>query len=422
MSSAPAKKSRLLDFALILAVAFLLTQAATRLFFPSTDPVDPLRPVMLSMQDEAVRYGGDPTVIVENRGQAQLNLPSRCPLPPFDVYAVGADGTLTQKIAEEAPVDCQPSEPVPAGDKATVSLRPWKFSLFAEQGTYELKLPLGTAGSGAVTGTGGAVLADSSVRFSVHEPGMFVKLFRAIIMKPMLNALILLGSWLPGHNLGLAIILLTILVKLVLFYPTQKALEGQKKMQLLQPKLEEVRKKHADDPARQQQEVMKLWKEHKINPLQSCLPLLLQFPVLIGLFYVIKEGSVLEGSRHLIYPAFQHVDWMFETMFLGLDLTKPSLWIFPPLLVVLQFLQMKLSFYVADKKKAKQIEKIEHGGVKTAEKTAQDVQQKVMQYALPLLIGFFALRFPAAVAVYWGVSTLFAIGQQIIVNREHIRP
>jgi YidC/Oxa1 family membrane protein insertase len=168
--------------------------------------------------------------------------------------------------------------------------------------------------------------------------------------------------------------------------------------------------------------VMKLWKEHKINPLQSCLPLLLQFPVLIGLFYVIKEGSVLEGSRHLIYPAFQHVDWMFETMFLGLDLTKPSLWIFPPLLVVLQFLQMKLSFYVADKKKAKQIEKIEHGGVKTAEKTAQDVQQKVMQYALPLLIGFFALRFPAAVAVYWGVSTLFAIGQQIIVNREHIRP
>jgi membrane protein insertase Oxa1/YidC/SpoIIIJ len=99
----------------------------------------------------------------------------------------------------------------------------------------------------------------------------------------------------------------------------------------------------------------------------------------------------------------------------------PNLWFFPPLLVVLQFVQMWLSFRIADKKKAKQIDKIEHGGVQTAEKSAQEMQQRIMMYVLPLMIGFFAIRYPTAVALYWGISTLFAIGQQIIVNREHLK-
>jgi YidC/Oxa1 family membrane protein insertase len=225
--------------------------------------------------------------------------------------------------------------------------------------------------------------------------------------------LIFIASLLPGYNLGLAIIILTLVVKLLLFFPTQHAMEGQRKMQLLQPKLQDIKKQWAGDLQKQNEETMKLWREHRINPFSSCLPILLQFPVLIGLFYVIRDGSVLELSRHLIYPFYAHLDWQFGHAFLWWNLTKPDMLFFPAFLVILQFFQMKLSFHFA-KKKGKKQEKKE-------EASPMEMQQKMMLYVLPFMIGFFALKFPVAVSLYWGVSTLFAIGQQLIVNREHLQ-
>src|SRR5205814_497411 len=105
-----------------------------------------------------------------------------------------------------------------------------------------------------------------------------------------------------------------------------------------------------DNQVKMQEETMKLWKEHKVNPLQSCLPILIQFPVLIGLFYVIRDDANLALSRDFIYPVYQHLSWNFSTHFLGLDLTQPNFWIFPPLLVALQFFQIKLSLVIADRK------------------------------------------------------------------------
>ena len=105
-----------------------------------------------------------------------------------------------------------------------------------------------------------------------------------------------------------------------------------------------------------------------------------------------------------------------------MDLLQPNFFILPPLLVILQFLQMKLTFAIADRKKAKNANVVEVK--KKGEKdpaSAMQMQQKMMLYLLPLMIGFFALKFPAAVSVYWGVTTLFGIGQQMIVNREHLR-
>lgn len=127
---------------------------------------------------------------------------------------------------------------------------------------------------------------------------------------------------------------------------------------------------------------------------------------------MIRDGSHLEVSRHLIYSFYQHLDWNFGTQFLWFNLLKPDYYVFPFLLVALQFIQMKMTFAIQKRKDAK------------AGKTpgsSQDTQQKVMQYAFPLMIGIFAFQFPAAVSLYWGVSTLFAIGQQAIVNREHLK-
>lgn len=359
-------------------------------------------------------------------------LDNRCPQPPVDVFRVENRGTpqetVTPMASGDTAVPCEPIAAVGPGESVPVSLGPWKYSLFEKVGTYEVRLPgTGIAQPSAAGQSGSVVTSETDptvVRFAISEPGFFTKIFRTFITAPFLNFLIFIASHTPGYNLGIAIILLTLAVKILLFFPTQHALEGQKKMQMLQPKLEALKAKYKGDAKRIQEETMKLWKEHKINPLQSCLPMLIQFPILIGLFYVIRDGSDLALSRHLIYGPYQDLPWHFGTWFLGLNLLVPNIYVMPLLLVVMQFLQMKLTFSIQKRKKDRQdIIDVAPDG-KTIEKqpaSPQDVQQKMMLYGLPLMIGIFALQFPAAVALYWGVSTLFAIGQQIIVNREHLR-
>jgi YidC/Oxa1 family membrane protein insertase len=352
-----------------------------------------------------------------------FTLPARCPKPPLDVYMVENEGQpnekLTLQTATELAEDCPAELTVTPGTTATVSLRPWKYSLFEKIGTYQVSFP-----GSKETGTG-AIAAGTAARFTISEPSFFTKAFRTFITAPFLNFLILVASFTPGHNLGVAILVLTLLVKLLLFFPTQHSLEGQKKMQMLQPKFEALKRKYSDDKDKLQEETMKLWKEHKINPFQSCLPILIQFPVLIGLFYVIRDGSNLAFSHHLICPIYQHLEWHFGMHFLWLDLLKPDYYVMPFLLVVLQFFQLKLSFSIAKRKKKKETMGDVVKEVKEAEEgdpvSQQELQQKVMTWGLPLMIGVFAFRFPSAVALYWGISTLFAIGQQVIVNREHLR-
>jgi YidC/Oxa1 family membrane protein insertase len=415
MAESKSKASRITDYLIAFALVYIVAELVLKQFFPSaTAPVDTgisLKPASMS-----VRMGASAaTVTVHNGSTKTFTLPSRCPQPPFDIsyVAVQPDGStkmepLTATAAPAISCDQIPViAPIEAGKDGQVPLNAWKYSIFSKLGTYQVALPKGL--SGATINASG-----STMQVTVNEPNTFIQLFRAIITKPFLNFLILVASILPDHSLGIAIIFLTLLVKILLYIPTKHALEGQKKMQLLQPKLEAVKRQYKDSPERMQQETMKLWKEHKVNPLQSCLPILIQFPVLIGLLYVIRDDAVLALSRDFIYPVYQHLTWTFNTNFLWIDLTKPNIWIFPALLVALQFIQIKLSLMIADKKKAKQIEKAE-------EKTGMEMQQKIMLYVFPLMIGYFAIKFPAAVSLYWGVSTLFAIGQQILVNKEHIK-
>jgi YidC/Oxa1 family membrane protein insertase len=407
-SPAPRKlSSRILEFALILILAYLLTDLVGKWFTGDKNAQNNApKGIMIEMADDTVRSGGNPKVIVRNETAASFTVPSRCPQPPFTVYRVEGE-SKTMLTATGTALPCVSAGPIAPGEQTDIELTPWKYSLFSANGAYEVQLQ--AASGSQIQGTGSVLTAQ----FEVYEPGVMTKLFRAFITKPFLNFLVFIASVLPDHNLGIGIILLTIIVKLLLFWPTQKSLEGQKKMQLLQPKLEAIKKEHANDPQKLQAETMRVWREHGVNPVQSCLPILLQFPILIGLFYVVQDSAVLATSRHLLYPFYQNLTWDFNPMFLGMDLTKAN-WIFPPLLVVMQFLQMKLTFQIASNKSKKD-------GKNPEIDKAQQIQQQVMTYAMPLMIGFFAISFPAAVSLYWGVSTLFAIGQQMIVNREHLK-
>lgn len=414
------KKSSLLEFALIFLLVYIGSQLLFEKMFPDKYGTPATAGVTVSMLDATVKGGHDATVVIRNDTDKSVALSQNCPNPPVEVYSVRNPDSDSEELnlltAKDTVLPCEHPSEVAAGESYKLSLAPWKYSLLGTFGTYEVRLPMADESA-----------ESPSVRFSIYEAGAITQTFRSFVTKPLLNLIIFIASLLPDHSLGWSIIIVTILVKLLLFLPTQHAMEGQRKLQSIQPKVDELRKKYKSDPQRLNQETLKLWKQEKINPMQSCLPTLLQFPVLIGLFYVVRDGSVLQVSKHLIYDFNQDLSWVFGTNFLGMDLLKPNIYVFPLLLFALQFTQMKLTFEIAKKKKkgTQKVIDVPAGGRKKKEKapepqSAQEMQQKMMTYGLPVMIAVFAVQFPAAVALYWAISTLFAIGQQLVVNRKHL--
>ena len=419
----PAPQNRVgsvLNFLLIFAIAYVGSQLIMRWVFPPPPP--PLQAgsstVVLSLVDATIRGGHFPIVQLENRGTTPFMLNARCPEMPFEVFEVmGEEGQekVSPISATENVVPCEANPAIAPGATARVSLAPWKYSAFGHNGTYELRLAVPAAGTGAITSV------TTSARFEIYEPGITVKTFRAFVSRPFLNFLVLVASLLPDHNLGIAIIVLTLVVKLLLFFPTQHALESQRRMQQLQPKIEEIRARYKEDAVKMQQETMALWKENKVNPFSSLLPLIIQLPLLIGLYIVVRDGIELGLARDLLYPVYDNLPWGLGTNFFGLDLAHPNAYVMAPIVMGFQYFQMRLSFAHAKKKRAanKVIDVDPKTGKPAKESMSPEVvQQQVMMYALPLMIGFFTLNMPAAVSLYWAVSTLFAIGQQFVVNKR----
>lgn len=299
---------------------------------------------------------------------------------------------------------------------AIVSLPEYNTGLFNTPGNYRLEWQMS---SGEETKT------LTTAEFEVKEAGWLRKLFRLSITQPLFNALVFLIEVLPTHSLGWAIILLTIGVRLLLFMPNQKAMKSQRKLQKLQPHIQSLRKKYKDNQQMMAMETMALYKKHKINPMSSCLPMLLQMPFLIGIYLVVKDG-LSPHLNHLLYSFHAGVDLsIVDTYFAGLDLEIPNILVLPVLVAAAQFVAIKLSLTAAKKNQpAKAVEKKKKAEKEAApDMTAQMEQmQKMMLWLMPLMIGFFTATFPAAVGIYWLTSTVFGIGQQKLVNWQLDRP
>ncbi len=251
----------------------------------------------------------------------------------------------------------------------------------------------------------------TETEFGVEEPGFLRALWRGIFYKPLENALIFLLA-ISGKHLWIAIILLTLIIKLLLLIPSKKGIIAQQKMQKVQPELERVRKKYAHDPQQQAQEMMALWKKHKVHPGSALWPTLIQFPILISLFFVVREG-LKAHNEYLLYPIplLQSFDFsQINFDFLWLTLDKPDPFIILPLTIgLLQFAQLK-TMNVRQKRK--------NIGKDKPAPTQQESMMKMMTYMLPGIVVFFSASLPAAVGLYWGVSTLFSITQQELIHRK----
>lgn len=232
----------------------------------------------------------------------------------------------------------------------------------------------------------------------------FLKL---ILYKPLYNALIFLVWLIPGHSVGWAIVTLTVLIRLLLLPSSKKSIESQKQLKELQPELDKIKEKYKDKQE-QAKATMAFYTSHKINPLSSCLPLLIQFPILIILYYVFRAG--LDTSRFgLLYNFVPRPDAM-NTMFLGINLTVSSIYL-AVIAGILQFIQTK------------QIMPKSQPAVNSANKDdkTQQVQNMFgsqMLYIMPIFTVFISMKLPAALPLYWAVTTLFAIGQQYFVLKQ----
>ncbi len=410
--NSPSTPSRisLLEFSLTFLLFYLLLNVAFNHFFPQKKEGASSEPaIVVQMESATVKQHGDPVVLVRNTTKKDIPLPKRCPGPILDIAFLeqGSDGTITAKelIPNDSLVPCVDLPALPAESTQKISLAPWKYTLFSVPGNYRVSFAYHEENADEPT--------LFSTTFTIKEAGMFTQLFRTFITKPLLNSLVFIASWLPHHHLALSIIILTLITKLLLLLPNQHALRSQKKMQEVQPRMDDIKRKYPNDPKKVQEETVKLWKELKINPLESCLPTLLQLPILIGLFFVIRDSIQLALSRHLLYPIYSALPaTYFDVTLFGFNLLAPEKIFSPLLLVLLQFLQMKM---MMKKKKSNEIV-VKPTGTKSW--IPELDQQTIFLYVMPLMIGYFALQFPLAVSLYWAVSTLFGIAQQWYVMRK----
>ena len=228
---------------------------------------------------------------------------------------------------------------------------------------------------------------------------ILITAFNTILYRPLFNALVLLYEYLPGNDFGIAIIVLTCIIRLLLYPSTLKSVKSQKALQEIQPKIKEIQNKFKNNKAEQAKATMELYRREKISPFSGCLPLLLQLPILIALFLVLRNLSGNSDSISMdLFYSFVPYSGSINSMFLGfLNLTKPSS-VLAILAGITQFFQTKM---VAPKTS-------KAGG------DFSQIMQKQMLYFFPILTILILWRLPSAIGLYWMTTALFSIGQQYL--------
>ena len=259
--------------------------------------------------------------------------------------------------------------------------------------------------------------------------------FEAFLIHPILNLLIALYQVLnflhiPG-SLGFAIILLTSVIRIALWPLTTSQLKSTQKMAALKPHLSRIKEEHGHDKVRHQQEVSNLYKQHGVNPVAGCLPLILQIPIFISLYQVLfrvvdfgGQDFITRINDQLYFPAL-YLKTMPSTNFLGYSLAaKPSDWanigflilLIPIITGVLQFIQSKMLMATSpDQNQAAAVKAKNKDDKKGDLEDAMSSMQSQMSLIMPAMIAFFSYGFPVGLSLYWNTFTVFGIIQQYLI-------
>ena len=227
-----------------------------------------------------------------------------------------------------------------------------------------------------------------------------IQLFNTVLYEPIYNLLIYLYNIVPGNDIGLAIICLTILIKLVLLPLSLQAVRSQKALQDLQPKMDALKKQYKDSKEKLAAETMKLYKEQKVNPLSSCLPLLIQFPFLIAVYQAFRVGLTSENFE-ILYSFVKNPEHINPVAFGFLDMAVPSLGL-AILAGAAQYIQTQM---LSTKKP-----KIKDKGARDEGMLAN--MNKSMQYFMPFMTILIGMSLPGGLTFYWFLTTVLTSIQQ----------
>lgn len=260
-------------------------------------------------------------------------------------------------------------------------------------------------------------------------------LFHNLLYVPIINLLVLLYHAISfihiPYALGFAIIVLTIVIRLLLYPLMSSQLKASKKMQDLNPHLKNLKEKHKGDAKMLQQETMRLYKEHGVNPAAGCLPVLVQLPLIWALYaalqLIVKPGmATLKEINAMLYSDSFKLLKPWDANFFGLPLAQtpshllstigPVILLVPILTGVFQFIQSKMMFSTLPKPEGKKLAKVESGPAKKKNEDFATAFQSQSLYIFPLMIGFFSWGFPIGLSLYWNTFTIFGIIQQYRIS------
>lgn len=233
-------------------------------------------------------------------------------------------------------------------------------------------------------------------------------LLKTVFYIPLYNGLIFLIGLLPGASVGSAVIVLTLLVKLLLFPLSQKASKFQLEMKAHEGEINQIKERFKNDKQAQGQEILKFYRQNKINPFAGILPLFVQIPIVIALYYVFYKGGLPAVDTTLLYP-FLSTPIAPDMHFLGIDMGQKSL-LLAILAGISQFLQAHFAMPPFKPK--------EKGTQPSFQDDLARGMQMQMKYFFPFFMAFVSYAVSGAVAIYFITSNLFAVGQELYLRRK----
>ncbi len=226
----------------------------------------------------------------------------------------------------------------------------------------------------------------------------------------MYNALVFILSAIPGGQVAVAVVILTILVKIILLPLSKKMFLSQIAQRKIQPLLRKIQEEYKDNRQLLGIKMLELYREHKLNPFSSILLLLIQIPIVFALYFVFSRGGLPTINTADLYSFISHTPEVKHILF-GIDFIKTSTTI-GVLAFIFQYIQIRLSLNHMEVK-------AEPGKPLTQEQMMQKQMSVLMKFFMPTLIFIAALNVSASVALYWIVSSIFMIGQELYFRRKY---
>ena len=224
-------------------------------------------------------------------------------------------------------------------------------------------------------------------------------MFDLFFYKPVLNLVIFIYNILPWADVGLAIIIFTVILRMALWQLSAKTIEAQKKLQTLQPELNKIKEECKDNKEEMARATMAFYKEKKVSPFSACLPVLIQLPFLFAVFKVFRQ-DLAEQTTNLY--SFIPTPESINHVFLGIvDLSTPI----PAIALLAAAAQFWQTKHIMNRNK------VSHSG-HTNQQELAEVMGKQMLYLMPAMTFFIGLTFPGGLSLYWLVATIMAIAQQ----------